>query len=110
MSQDLASQLVPLIRRSGMPVAELARRIGVTRAAVYRWTAGHAIPRADHLARLLHVLDARDGVWLSTMRCLVDDADALHQRTPTCPHAPTTPCGNPRGCPVAGHCLARGAA
>lgn len=70
--QELGDQLGFIITLSGMPVAELARRIGVTRASLNRWIAGQAVPRADYLAKLLHVLDARDGVWLSTMRCLVD--------------------------------------
>ena len=73
MSQGLGDHLAFVIARSGMPVAEMAERIGVTSDAVYQWMTGKCVPRADHLAKLLHHTQARDGVWLSAMRCLVDD-------------------------------------
>ena len=55
------------IDRSGIPVAELARRIGVSRAAVYRWTAGESIPRSDHLAKLLQEVQAPRRVWSAAL-------------------------------------------
>lgn len=76
MSHELGDHLVFVIARSGMSVAEMARRIGVTSDDVYQWMIGKCVPRADHLAKLLHHTQARDGVWLSAMRCLVDDGES----------------------------------
>ena len=63
------------IKRAGIPVALLARRLGVSRAAVYRWTSGQSIPRADHLARLLREIQASDRIRLAVLRALEEPLD-----------------------------------
>ncbi len=48
----LDSQMVRWMREHGLTVRELARRLDVSEAAVYRWLCGSAVPTVHHLAVL----------------------------------------------------------
>lgn len=39
-------------KAAGMTMQELADRVGVSRAAVFRWEAGDALPQADKLPEI----------------------------------------------------------
>lgn len=45
-----------LRERAGLTTAELARQMGVDRAAAFRWEMGTALPRADKIPRLASLL------------------------------------------------------
>lgn len=45
-----------LRERAGLTIAELARQMGVDRAAAFRWEMGTAMPRADKIPKLASLL------------------------------------------------------
>ena len=42
---------------AGVPVADMARAVGVSRQAIYRWERGTRTPRGDAMRAYLAVLD-----------------------------------------------------
>ncbi len=42
--------------QAGLSIAELARQMGVDRAAAFRWEIGTAMPRADKIPKLASLL------------------------------------------------------
>jgi len=56
MSGDF-SKLKDALRKAGINQSELARRIGVERAAVSKWVNGHATPTYGHLRKVAQVLN-----------------------------------------------------
>ena len=51
------SKLQAALNSVDMSQAELARRIGVTRAAVSNWIRGHAVPQLGHVLKIAEILD-----------------------------------------------------
>ena len=57
-----------LRERAGLTTAELARQMGVDRAAAFRWEMGTAMPRADKIPKLASLLG-----------CTIDELFGLEQ-------------------------------
>ena len=50
-----AKRLKELRERAGMPVEAVAKALGVSYGAVYRWERGEADPKIEQLAELAHL-------------------------------------------------------
>lgn len=57
-----------LLARQGLCQAEIARRCGVTRAAVGHWLTGHAVPKDAHRAILRDAYGIPVGAWVEEDR------------------------------------------
>ena len=56
--RDFPDRLKRLQRESGLPWAEIARRVGADGESVRRWKEGMARPNAEHLAALYALADS----------------------------------------------------
>ena len=50
-------KLTDLIKESGFTVAELAKKLGVSKWAVYAWCCGRAAPRRKRISELAELLN-----------------------------------------------------
>ena len=86
MSADF-SKLKDALARVGMTQAELARQIGVTRAAVSNWIQGRAAPSLGHLFEIARVLNMTtseilgDEVLFAETKLERDTIEALREMT-----------------------------
>lgn len=65
---EFAGRLRATIIDRGITCAEIARRMGVGKQRLYRWTTGRGTPRLDHLRELCRVLDVSADVLLGLKR------------------------------------------
>ncbi len=57
-------------KKSGMPKAEFARRVGINQATVYRWLDGEAFPTSNKILKIFEITNKEVKYFLYKERVL----------------------------------------